>query len=143
MCLNFAPWGFWKKYRAAAPRAYKRFSPSGQFVGWWQSLVSFVIAIYYAAVIVWAGSYMVFSFGQKWGEDTTNFFVSDFIQHTGELTSVFVPQMFTGLVIVWALALLIMFGGIRKGVYQRAEQVTRGSFATVSSGRKHCVIETS
>ena len=114
--LLFLDYVIGHKYRAAAPRAYKRFSPSGQFVGWWQSLVSFVIAIYYAAVIVWAGSYMVFSFGQKWGEDTTNFFVSDFIQHTGELTSVFVPQMFTGLVIVWALALLIMFGGIRKGV---------------------------
>lgn len=104
------------KYRTAAPRAYKKFSPSGQFVGWWQTLVSFVIAIYYAAVIVWAGSYMFFSFGQKWGEDTTTFFVSDFVKHTGDLTSVFVPQMFTGLVIVWALSILIMLGGIRKGV---------------------------
>lgn len=104
------------KYRAAPPRAYKRMTNSAQFVGWWQTLVSFVIAIYYAAVIVWAGSYMFFSFGQKWGEDTTNFFVSDFVHHTGELTSVFVPQMFTGLIIVWGLAMLIMFGGIRKGV---------------------------
>ncbi len=104
------------KYRSAAPRAYKKLAPSGQFVGWWQTLVSFVIAIYYAAVIVWAGSYMFFSFGQKWGEDTTNFFVSDFVKHTGDLTSVFVPQMFIGLVIVWAICILIMFGGIRKGV---------------------------
>ena len=104
------------KYRAAAPRAYKKMVPSAQFVGWWQTLVSFVIAIYYGAVIVWAGSYMLFSFGQKWGEDTTTFFVTDFVQHTGELTSVFVPQMFIGLVIVWAVAILIMFGGIRKGV---------------------------
>lgn len=104
------------KYRSAPPRAYKKMVKSAQFVGWWQTLVSFVIAIYYAAVIVWAGSYMFFSFGQKWGEDTTTFFVSDFVQHTGELTSVFVPQMFTGLLIVWALAILIMFGGIRKGV---------------------------
>lgn len=114
--LLFLDYVIGHKYRAAAPRAYKKFAPSGQFVGWWQTLVSFVIAIYYAAVIVWAGSYMFFSFGQKWGEDTTNFFVSDFVQHTGELTSVFVPQMFTGLVIVWAIAILIMFGGIRKGV---------------------------
>ncbi len=104
------------KYRSAAPRAYKKMVKSAQFVGWWQTLVSFVIAIYYAAVIVWAGSYMLFSFGQKWGEDTTTFFVSDFVQHTGDLTSVFVPQMFIGLVIVWALAILIMAGGIRKGV---------------------------
>ena len=104
------------KYRAAPPRAYKKMLPSAQFVGWWQTLVSFVIAIYYAAVIVWAGSYMIFSFGQKWGEDTTNFFIKDFVQHTGDLTSVFVPQMFIGLVIVWALSILIMFGGIRKGV---------------------------
>ncbi|MBU5617895.1 sodium-dependent transporter [Psychrobacter sp. TAE2020] len=104
------------KYRAAAPRAYKKMVPSAQFVGWWQTLVSFVIAIYYAAVIVWAGSYMFFSFGQKWGEDTTTFFVSDFVHHTGDLTSVFVPQMFVGLLIVWAISMLIMFGGIRKGV---------------------------
>lgn len=104
------------KYRAAPPRAYKKMLPSAQFVGWWQTLVSFVIAIYYAAVIVWAGSYMIFSFGQKWGEDTTSFFVEDFVHHTGDLTSVFVPQMFIGLIIVWALSILIMFGGIRKGV---------------------------
>ena len=104
------------KYRAGAPRAYKRMVKSAQFVGWWQTLVSFVIAIYYAAVIVWAGSYMVFSFGQKWGEDTTSFFLNDFVQHIGGLTSVFVPQMFIGLLIVWALSILIMFGGIRKGV---------------------------
>lgn len=104
------------RYRAAPPRAYRKMVRSAQFVGWWQTLVSFVIAIYYAAVIVWAGSYMFFSFGQKWGDDTTTFFVSDFVKHTGDLTSVFVPQMFTGLIIVWALAMLIMFGGIRKGV---------------------------
>ncbi|MFC6205335.1 MULTISPECIES: sodium-dependent transporter [Psychrobacter] len=114
--LLFLDYAIGHKYRAAAPRAYKKMVPSAQFVGWWQTLVSFVIAIYYAAVIVWAGSYMFFSFGQKWGEDTTTFFVSDFVHHTGDLTSVFVPQMFVGLLIVWAVSMLIMFGGIRKGV---------------------------
>lgn len=114
--LLFLDYAVGHKYRSAPPRAYKKMIKSAQFVGWWQTLVSFVIAIYYAAVVVWAGSYMLFSFGQKWGEDTTNFFVSDFIHHTGDLSTQFVPQMFTGLVIVWALSFLIMAGGIRKGV---------------------------
>lgn len=104
------------KYRSAAPIAYQRMIGSAQYVGWWQTLVCLAIAIYYAAVIVWAGSYMLFSFGQKWGEDTTQFFVSDFIHHTGDLTSTFVPSMFFGLLLVWAVALVIMYGGIRKGL---------------------------
>lgn len=114
--LLFLDYAVGHRYRSAPPRAYKKMIKSAQFVGWWQTFVSFVIAIYYAAVVVWAGSYMVFSFGQKWGEDTTNFFVSDFVHHTGGLTAEFVPNMFMGLVIVWLLAFVIMAGGIRKGV---------------------------
>lgn len=114
--LLFLDYTVGHKYRSAAPIAYKKMIGSAQYVGWWQTLVCSVIGIYYAAVIVWAGSYMLFSFGQKWGEDTTNFFVSDFIHHTGDLTSTFVPQMFFGLVIVWLLIGIIMYGGIRKGL---------------------------
>ena len=114
--LLFLDYAIGHKYRAAAPRAYQGISKNGEFIGWWQALVSFVIAIYYAAVIVWAGNYTLFSFGQKWGEDTTGFFVGDFLNHTGALSSEFVPNMFFGLILVWALSLLIMAGGIRKGI---------------------------
>lgn len=114
--LLFLDYAIGHKYQGGAPKAYKKLTPSAEGIGWWQTLVSWVIAVYYAAVIVWAGSYTFFSFGQKWGDDTTTFFIEDYIQHTGELTSSFVPQMFIGLVIIWMIALLVMFGGIRKGI---------------------------
>lgn len=114
--LLFLDYAIGHKYHGSAPTAYKRLTPSAEGIGWWQVLVSWIISVYYAAVIVWAGSYMFFSFGQKWGDDTTTFFVEDFVHHTGELTTAFVPQMFTGLLIVWAIALLVMYGGIRKGI---------------------------
>lgn len=104
------------KYRGAPPTAYKRMVKSAQGVGWWQTLVSLIIGIYYAGVVTWAGSYTFYSFGQKWGEDTTGFFVGDFLNHSGSLAAGFVPHLFVGMVIVWVISLLIMYGGVKRGV---------------------------
>lgn len=104
------------KYRSAPPTAYKRMVKSAQGIGWWQVLVSLIIAIYYAGVLTWAISYTFYSFGQKWGEDTTGFFVGEFLHHSGTLAVGFVPHLFAGMVVVWVVSLLVMYGGIKKGV---------------------------
>lgn len=114
--LLFLDYAVGHKYQGAPPTAYKAMVKSGEGMGWWQTLVALVISIYYASVLAWSGSYMFFSFGQQWGEDTTGFFLNDFLQNSSELSAQFVPELFIGMVILWAFVLLIMSGGIKKGV---------------------------
>ncbi|TXD98250.1 sodium-dependent transporter [Psychrobacter frigidicola] len=105
-----------QKYRGGAPIAYKRMVKSAESIGWWQVLVCSVVAIYYASVLSWAGNFMIFSLGQQWGDDTEAFFFNTYLQNADNLEFVFVPKLFIGLVVVWALALTILYGGIKKGV---------------------------
>lgn len=89
---------------------------SAEGVGWWQVLVCTVIGIYYASVLSWAGQYTLYSFSQAWGEDTEGFFFNHYLQNGSGLDFTFVPSLFVGILIVWAVVLFIMHGGIRKGV---------------------------
>lgn len=114
--LLFLDYAVGHKNRGAPPTAYKRITKPAEGIGWWQVLVSMIIAIYYAGVITWAGSYMFYSFGQKWGEDTTGFFVGNFLNNADSLSAGFVPHLFIGMVIVWLVSLTVMYGGIKKGV---------------------------
>ncbi len=114
--LLFLDYAVGHKYRGSPPTAYKRMVSSAEGIGWWQTLVCLVISVYYAGVLAWAGSYMFFSFGQQWGEDTTGFFLNEFLHHSGELSASYVPDLFIALVAVWAVVLLIMAGGIKKGI---------------------------
>lgn len=114
--LLFLDYVVGQKYKGAPPVAYKRMIPSAEKIGWWQVLVSTVIAVYYASVLTWAGSYMLFSFGKKWGEDPEAYFFAQYLQNADSMTMGFVPHLFIGLVVVWAFAMFIMYGGIKKGI---------------------------
>ncbi|WP_374667852.1 sodium-dependent transporter [Acinetobacter sp.] len=103
------------KFRKAPPTAYKRLMNS-EALGWWQVMVTLVIGIYYASVLSWAGSYMFYSIGQQWGTDTQSFFFSTYLQNGEGLALGFVPTLFFGLVIVWAVVMFILYGGVRRGV---------------------------
>ena len=89
---------------------------NAESLGWWQVMVTLIIGIYYASVLSWAGSYMIYSFGQQWGTDTQAFFFNSYLQNGEGLTFGFVPVLFFGLVIVWAAVMLILYGGVRRGV---------------------------
>ncbi|MDO4440637.1 MAG: sodium-dependent transporter [Moraxella sp.] len=114
--LLFLDYVVGQKYRGAPPTAYGRMVKSAEGVGWWQVLVCSVIGIYYASVLSWAGQYTLYSFSQAWGEDTESFFSDHYLQSGSGLDFTFVPSLFIGIVVVWAIVLFIMYGGIRKGV---------------------------
>lgn len=103
------------KFRKAPPLAYKKLMNS-ESLGWWQVMVTLVIGIYYASVLSWAGSYMYYAIGQKWGTDTQAFFFNSYLQNGEGLALGFVPTLFFGLVIVWAVVMFILYGGVRRGV---------------------------
>ena len=113
--LLFLDYAVGHKFRNAPPMAYKKLM-NAESLGWWQVMVTLIIGIYYASVLSWAGSYMIYSFGQQWGADTQAFFFNSYLQNGEGLTFGFVPILFFGLVIVWAAVMLILYGGVRRGV---------------------------
>lgn len=114
--LLFLDYAVGHKYRGAPPTAYKKVSKPMEAVGWWQVMVTLAIGAYYASVLSWAGSYIFFSWGQKWGEDTQTFFFKNYLETADTLAFGFVPHLFFGLLIVWGITMLILYGGIKKGV---------------------------
>jgi len=108
-----------QKYRGSAPLSLGRISKKGEWLGWWQVLVSFFISTYYPIIVAWALSYTIFSFKLSWGNDTGSFFAKDYAQFglvaPGQMGGI-VWQVFIPLVIVWAVVFIILFKGVRKGI---------------------------
>lgn len=113
--LLFLDYAVGHKFRKAPPTAYKKLMNS-EALGWWQVMVTLIIGIYYASVLSWAGTYVFYSIGQKWGEDTKTFFFTTYLQSSDGLSFGFVPILFIGLVVVWAITMFILYGGVKKGV---------------------------
>jgi len=104
--------------RSAAPGSFAKIRRGFEGIGWWQLIVSFVISVYYAAVIAWALSYTVFSFNLKWGDDTSGFLFGEYLKLAdtpGQFGGI-VPGVFIPLIIVWAVALFILYSGVKKGI---------------------------
>ncbi|WP_110113775.1 sodium-dependent transporter [Bacillus sp. CGMCC 1.16541] len=106
------------KYRGSAPLSFARMNRKTEWLGWWQVAISFVISVYYAAIIAWAMAYSVFSLNLKWGSDTEGFLFGEYLKlaevpgQTGSL----VPGVFIPLVLVWIITLGVLFKGIKKGI---------------------------
>jgi neurotransmitter:Na+ symporter, NSS family len=105
------------RYRGSAPAVFRRLGRRFEALGWFQVAIAFVIATYYAVVLVWALRYVGFSVTQAWGNDPLTFFVDDFLQDAGPTVTVdFVGGIFWTLLALWAAALWVMARGVRRGI---------------------------
>src|SRR5690606_9804383 len=89
----------------------------------WQAAISFVIATYYVVIIAWCLSFIYYSLGQDWGEDTGAFFIGDYLATSdgaapsglrdvgGRQWKVVVP-----FAIAWLLVGCLMPRGVRRGI---------------------------
>jgi len=91
-----------------------------EWVGWMQTFVSFVIAVYYVAIIGWAFSYAYFSINQAWGADlgaAEGFFYS-YLGITGgqfELGGIQLGVLIP-VVLAWIIIYAALAGGVKKGI---------------------------
>lgn len=106
------------KFRGSPPWALRRIRAGGEFIGWLQVFVCFVILVYYAAVIAWGAQYTIYSVNQAWGNDPMTFFVSDFLQGVDSSTFSWTPVAAVAipLALIWIFVLLILGRGLSKGV---------------------------
>lgn len=111
------------KYRRSPPMAYQQITPKAEILGWWQVMVCLFIGLYYASVLAWAASYVYFSFGQAWQGNPEQFFMQQYLQSNtfpdsngATLSLKIIPHLFFPMVAMWALVLLILYLGIKRGV---------------------------
>lgn len=115
--LLFFDYAMGHRSRGSAPLSFRMASKVAEPIGWFQTGVAFVIGIYYAAIIGWAGCYMFFSLNQTWGDDAATFFQSDFLNLSDPGISMeFVPAVLIPIIIVWIITLGILLLGVQNGI---------------------------
>ena len=106
------------KFKTSVPNIFKTLSGRWEWLGWWQLLVSFIISIYYVAIVGWSISYFVLAFTQGWGADPANFFFKTYLQLSDT------PFAFNGIrwpilgaiLCVWFICWVVLFSGVKKGI---------------------------
>ncbi|QQC44307.1 sodium-dependent transporter [Schaalia meyeri] len=106
------------KFRGSPPWALRKVIGGGEFVGWFQTFVCFVIMVYYGAVLAWSVEYTIYSVNTAWGEEPTSFFTDSFLQVVDGTTFSWAPAwpVMIPLALVWILVLLVIGRGLSKGV---------------------------
>ncbi|WP_278761763.1 sodium-dependent transporter [Corynebacterium argentoratense] len=105
------------RFRGSAPLVWRRVSARTEAIGWVQTIITYIIAVYYAVILAWSTIYTWFSLKLAWGEDPEAFFVRDFLHADNESinsTTVVWPIAIT-LAVIWVLIVAVMALGIRKG----------------------------
>lgn len=116
--LLFLDYAVGHRSHGAPPKAYKKLWKPAETLGWWQVCVCIIIGLYYAGVLTWAGSYIFFSLNQTWGADPESFFFKTYLE-TSSATGfdfTFIGHLFWPIIAIWALTLIILYGGVKKGV---------------------------
>lgn len=72
--------GKWGKGSVA--NAFYKTNKTWTWIGWWALINSLVIVFYYAVVLSFAVQYVVYSFTEQWGQDSSSFFVNNILHLT-------------------------------------------------------------
>lgn len=120
--LLFLDYSLGHRFRGSAPLVFRRVSRFGEWLGWWQVLISVVIAIYYPAIIAWALRYTGFSIDQAWGDDPEGFLFGSFLQAADQPGPTFdaVPGVLLPMILVWVVTLAVLAMGVEAGIGRTA-----------------------
>ena len=111
MILEFSL-GHWA--RVPPPESFKKVNKKLEWVGWWTTLIPFVVASYYVVVMAWCFSYMIYSIDLRWGQDAGYFFLNQFLGITSSpeiFGGIRLPIIF-GLLAIWVSIFLILYKGV-------------------------------
>ncbi|WP_031516076.1 sodium-dependent transporter [Desulfofalx alkaliphila] len=110
--------GLGHKFRGSAPLTFAKINRKWEWLGWWQVLVCFFIAVYYVIIVAWAISYVAFSVSGAWGSDPGGFFFGSYLGLTdspfdlgGLKTGILIP-----LIIAWGITFAALYGGVKGGI---------------------------
>lgn len=108
------------KYRSGAPKTLRTLNSRFEWLGWFQVMISAIIAFYYVVVIAWAMSYTYFALTQSWGDDSNGFFFGDFLGLTGDNSPSSLGSLqwhlLLPLCLAWAATYFATFRGVKGGI---------------------------
>jgi len=111
------------RYRNAAPYTFRAIHHRFEPLGWFQATISFFIATYYMVILGWCLSYLYYSFGSQWGDDTAGFFIGEYLATSdgGEPTGFWdigglQLKVLLAVLIAWALVFTILIRGVTRGI---------------------------
>ncbi|MFP4159679.1 MAG: sodium-dependent transporter [Desulfobacterales bacterium] len=110
--------GVGHKYKGSAPLTFFNIFKKWEWLGWWQSLVAFVIGIYYVVIIGWALNYALLALNVGWGSDPEGFFFEEFLAISSgpmELGGIVWP-VFLAALAMWFVTWIVLFSGVKKGI---------------------------
>lgn len=110
--------GVGHKYKGSAPLTFFNIFKKWEWLGWWQSLVAFVIGIYYVVIIGWALNYALLALNVGWGSDPEGFFFEEFLAISSgpmELGGIVWPVFLASLA-MWFVTWIVLFSGVKKGI---------------------------
>lgn len=110
--------GLGHKYRGSAPQIFAKLSRRWEWLGWWQVLISFVISIYYVAIVGWSICYLFLAFNQGWGAETGDFFFKEFLALSDgpmDVGGIRWP-IFASVVAAWGICWFVLFKGVKRGI---------------------------
>jgi NSS family neurotransmitter:Na+ symporter len=111
LILEFS-FGHWSG--ESPPEAFKKISKKLEWVGWWTTLIPFLVATYYVVVMAWCFSYMIYSINLRWGANAENFFLNNFLGITSSpdiIGGIRLPVLL-GLIAMWLCIFLILYKGV-------------------------------
>ncbi|MDN5717458.1 MAG: sodium-dependent transporter [Janibacter sp.] len=120
--LLYLDYSIGHRFRGSAPLSLRRLGRGAEWLGWWQVLICIVIAVYYAAILAWAGKYTLLSFTKGWGADPNAYFFSDYLKaaETPGPTFDFVPEITLTMVLFWVIAIGVLAMGVQAGIGRTA-----------------------
>ena len=106
------------RFRGSTPLSFRRINRYSEPIGWLKVGVNFFIAIYYAAIIAWAGLYTIKSITKAWGEKADEYFMSDFLKvdDSSAWSGDFVMPILIAMIVVWVLCILTLATNINSGI---------------------------
>ncbi|AGB40309.1 SNF family Na+-dependent transporter [Halobacteroides halobius DSM 5150] len=109
---------FGRKMRGSAALSFRKLAKKWEWLGWWPTLATLVLVIYYMAIIGWSLNYVFYSFGQVWGKNPEAFFYNQHLNLTssvGQLGGIN-WTVFAAVFVIWIINYAIIYNGIENGI---------------------------
>jgi len=96
------------------PKAFAKINKKLEWVGWWTTLIPFIVAAYYIVVLAWCFSYMIYALDLRWGADAQGFFLNNFLGLSSSpdiIGGIRLPVLL-GLIAIWLISFLVLYKGV-------------------------------
>jgi NSS family neurotransmitter:Na+ symporter len=98
------------------PASFKEINENWEWIGWWTSLIPFLVSIYYVVIMAWCFAYVIYAIDLRWGTNAETFFLHTFLGVThgpNEFGGLSIPVIL-GLIAIWTLIFIILYKGVNR-----------------------------